>query len=84
MEKKPSRLDEQTTITVGLLIIIIGGIVRVENTRSRALASEDRIVVLEKKNDEYAKVITDVRLSLVQIKTKLGIPVNEIQEPTSR
>lgn len=83
-EKKTSRIDENTTITLGILTLIIVGVVRVETTSFKANANEEKISELEKKNQEYVKVITDVRMSLVQIKTKMGIPLNEIQESTGR
>lgn len=80
---RPAIIDATTLMPVGFVVLLMAGVIRVETTSYKANANEEKIIRLELENKEYQKVITEVRISLTQIKTTLGIK-DEVQKPDSR
>ena len=82
--KNENEITEKTRLPISLIILIFGailaGAIRVESIAGRTEINTENISDIERKNEDMANVITDVRLSLVAIKTKLGIMENKDNE----
>lgn len=71
--KQPPKepISERSSVTIGFVMFILAGVVRVESISSKATANSDKIDTLETENKEYRKVITEVQLNLREIKTEI-------------
>lgn len=77
--EKQSKITEKTVLPISLLVIIIGGVVRVESTSFKATANEIKIEKLDEENKKLASVIIEVKTSLARIEGALGVKKDAVQ-----
>lgn len=71
MEKQPTKLNEQSYVSIGLLILILIGALRVESTASKAENNKEEI---EKLRIEM-KILSDINTRLARIEGAVGVKV---------
>lgn len=65
------KITENTSVTLTVLIVIIGGVMWFQTLYSLASTTADKVAVIEARQDKYSDDIIDIKKALSRIEGKM-------------